>query len=234
MRSAAPDGKASVETFGRDIRYSVRVLPKAPVFTAVVMLTLAWESAPTPPSSASSMRSCCGRCRSATREELVQVSDSSFTNPLWEQVRDRQDVFSGVFAWGGGRNSILRGPEWCDMPMASGSVAISFGLWGSTPRPDACSPTDDDQRGCAARAVLSYGFWQKPLRRSGQRNRQHHHARTAPISRVIGVAPRRLLRHGRGLQVRRGNSHLRLYCLRLGGAPAWISEAGGGCASPAA
>src|SRR3954468_5998932 len=35
-------------------------------------------------------------------EELMRIGmgkDSTFTNPMWEQVRDHQDIFSGAFAW---------------------------------------------------------------------------------------------------------------------------------------
>src|SRR3954470_1503174 len=37
-------------------------------------------------------------------EELLQVTAGGdrgyFNNPVWEQIRDRQDAFSGIFAYG--------------------------------------------------------------------------------------------------------------------------------------
>ena len=52
-------------------------------------------------------------------EELVQVrrpnfsgggeGTPSFTNPLWELIRDNQDVFSGAFAWGENRFDLAQG-----------------------------------------------------------------------------------------------------------------------------
>ena len=36
-------------------------------------------------------------------EQLLQVTigdNPFFTNPIWEQLRDRQDAFSGIFAYG--------------------------------------------------------------------------------------------------------------------------------------
>ncbi len=152
--------ESSVEAFGRDIRYSVRVLSKAPLFTAVVVLTLALgigaNTAIFSLIDAILLRSLPVR----NPQELVQVSDTSFTNPLWEQVRGQQDVFSGVFAWGAAQFNLSR----------SGMVRYANGLWvsgdffrtlGLNPAAGRLLTVDDDRRGCAGRAVLSYGFWQQ-------------------------------------------------------------------------
>src|SRR6266436_525067 len=48
----------SIEEFFINIRFGLRILRKNPGFTAVAVLTLAWTSAPIPPSSASSMAPC--------------------------------------------------------------------------------------------------------------------------------------------------------------------------------
>ena len=50
-------------------------------------------------------------------EELVRVTmgesegGAVFTNPIWEQIRDRQDMFSGVFAYGNERFNLTAGGE---------------------------------------------------------------------------------------------------------------------------
>src|SRR3989441_13074160 len=64
-------------------------------------------------------------------QELVQVRirtpksgtemNGYFTNPLWEQLRDRQDVFSNAFAWSESRFDLAQG----------GAVQYANGLWVS-------------------------------------------------------------------------------------------------------
>src|SRR5437879_197655 len=47
-------------------------------------------------------------------EELVQVTMGSplyFSNLIWEQIRDRQDVFSGIFAYGKWLFNLAHGGE---------------------------------------------------------------------------------------------------------------------------
>jgi putative ABC transport system permease protein len=150
----------AVEAFGRDIRFSVRVLSKAPLFTAVVVVTLALgigaNTAIFSLIDAILLRS----LPVHNPQELVEVSHTSFTNPLWEQVRGHQDVLSGVFAWSADQFNLSR----------SGMVRSANGLWvsgdffrtlGVNPTAGRLLSTSDDQRGCAGRAVLSYPFWQQ-------------------------------------------------------------------------
>ena len=92
-------------------------------------------------------------------EELVEITENPLTNPLWEQIRDRQDMFSGVFAWGAESFNLDEG----------GMVQNVDGLWvsgdlfrtlGAHPAAGRLLTADDDRRGCAALAVVSYSFWQ--------------------------------------------------------------------------
>ena len=147
----------------QDLRYALRALGKSPAFGAVAILSLALgigantaifslieavilKSLPVP-----------------HPEELLQVmmgkqSYIGFTNPTWEHLRDRQDVFSGIFAYGrwgfnlaaGGLARSVQGNY------VSGQYFETLGvqaLLGRTLTPA------DDTRGCAGSAVLSYGFW---------------------------------------------------------------------------
>ncbi len=179
--------EACVESMWTDLRYSVRVLAKAPVFTSVVVLTLALGIGANT-AIFSLIDSLLLKTLPVDKpEELVQVSDTTFTNPLWEQIRDRQDVFSGAFAWGSNQFNLSKG----------GMVQNADGLWvsgdafrtlGLRPAAGRLLSTADDRRGCAALAVLSYGFWQS-----------HYGAAAAAIGsaisldghpfEVIGVAP---------------------------------------------
>ncbi len=151
--------ETAVDSFARDVRYAVRVLAGAPGFTAVVVLTLALGIGANT-AIFSLIDSILLRSLPVQHpEELVEVSDDYFTNPLWEQVRDRQDVFSGVFAWSTSGFNLAR----------SGVARMVKGIWvsgdffrtlGINPAAGRLLATADDQRGCAARAVISHGFWE--------------------------------------------------------------------------
>ncbi|MGH9141338.1 MAG: ABC transporter permease [Vicinamibacterales bacterium] len=85
----------------------------------------------------------------------------SLTNPLWEQVRERQQVFTDVFAWSAPTFNLATGGEARDAQglWVSGDFFAGLGVSALIGR---TLTTDDDRRGCAAPpAVLSYGFWQR-------------------------------------------------------------------------
>src|SRR5580704_12765999 len=144
--------EASVASMWTDLRYSVRVLAKAPVFTSVVVLTLALGIGANT-AIFSLIDSLLLKTLPVERpEELVQVSEYPLTNPLWEQVRDRQDVFSGAFAWGSDQFNLSKG----------GMVQNADGLWVSGdffrtlrlhPAAGRLLSTADDRRGYAAVTV---------------------------------------------------------------------------------
>jgi putative ABC transport system permease protein len=151
--------ESSFEAFWRDIRHAVRLLRKAPVFTAVVVLTLALGIG-----ANTAIFSCIDAIllRNLPVErpgELAVFSEDILTNPIWEQIRDRQDVMSGAFAWSATRFNLAKG----------GAVQNVSGLWvsgdffrtlGLRPAAGRLLTVADDRRGCPALAVLGYGFWQ--------------------------------------------------------------------------
>jgi putative ABC transport system permease protein len=85
----------------------------------------------------------------------------NLTNPLWETLRERQQAFSDLFAWGTPNFELTAG----------GISRIAAGLWVSGdffttldvhPLIGRLLTATDDRRGCAAPpAVISYGFWQQ-------------------------------------------------------------------------
>jgi putative ABC transport system permease protein len=97
-------------------------------------------------------------------EQLVQVTMDPehyiFTNPMWEQVRDRQDVFSGVFAWQSASFNLTSGGEQHNV-RASWAGGDYFSALGVRTVLGRTFSRDDDHRGCAGMAVLSYDFWQR-------------------------------------------------------------------------
>jgi predicted permease len=154
----------------QDLRFGLRMLAKNPGFTAVAVLTLAIGIGANT-TIFSLIDAVMLRTLPVQRPNELRLvgivdpgsageSDPTFTNPLWEQVRDRQDVFSGAFAWAGDRFDLAQG----------GAVHYVNGLWVSgdffktlelRPAAGRLLTVSDDQRGCPGAAVLSYGFWQE-------------------------------------------------------------------------
>jgi putative ABC transport system permease protein len=85
----------------------------------------------------------------------------NFTYPQWEQIRERQQAFSSIFAWGDARFNLAE----------RGEVRFAEGLWitgdffktlGVTPLLGRLISRDDDRLGCGSPGVvISYPFWQR-------------------------------------------------------------------------
>ena len=181
--------EAAVEAVWADLRYSVRTLSKAPIFTAVVVLTLALGIGANTAIFSLFDAILLKSLPVHNPEELVQVSTdlTVFPNPLWEQLRDRQDVFSGLFAWQGASFNLSRGGmvQYADGLTVSGDFFRTLGL---KPTAGRLLSTDDDRRGCPARAVLSHAFWQGHYGGAGSAIGSTISLSGHPFE-VIGVAP---------------------------------------------
>jgi predicted permease len=165
-----------LETLLQDLRHGVRLLRLNPGFAAVAILSLALGVG----ANATMFQLLNAlRIRSlpvARPEQLAEIRiagdhlnrsgsfdgrHTALTNPLWERIRDRQEAFSNVFAWGA--------PEF-DLSTGGESRPVD-GLWVSgeffhtlevPPLLGRVLTPADDRRGCAAPpAVISYGFWQR-------------------------------------------------------------------------
>ena len=157
----------------RDVCYSVRVLGKSPGFTAVAILSLALgigaNTAIFQLLDAIRLRMLPVRAP----QELAEIRvtdmtgargsinrDNSVTYPIWEQIRRRQQAFSGIFAWSDGLLNLS----------PSGEVRMAQSLWvtgeffptlGIKPVLGRLFTPADDYRGCdIPGAVISYSFWQ--------------------------------------------------------------------------
>ncbi len=162
-------GVSLIETLMQDIRYGLRILGRTPVVSCVAILSLALGIGANT-AIFGLIDSVMLRLLPVQRpEELVQVlranfsgggeGTASFTNPLWEQIRDHQDVFSGAFAWGDNSFDLAQGGA---VQEASGIFASGdyFRTLGVRPEAGRLFSRADDKRGCPAVADLSYGFWQ--------------------------------------------------------------------------
>ena len=116
----------------QDLRYAFRALRSSPGFALVAILSLALGIGANTAIFSLIDTLILKTLPVENPAELVQVNmgtdDTSFTNPIWEQVRDRQDVFRGVFAFGGARLTWRRVARRA-MRKAIGSAEISSRHW---------------------------------------------------------------------------------------------------------
>src|SRR5215831_5075086 len=155
----------------RDLRYAIRTLRSAPAFTVVAILSLALgigantaiftiidavmlKSLPVdrPEQLVSIQRTTKGK------EDSPSEWSSIFTNPLWEAIRDRQDMFQGVFAFGDARFNLATSGEArrVHADWVSGGLFRTLGVRATVGRTILAA---DDYRGCPGVVVLSDAFW---------------------------------------------------------------------------
>ncbi len=187
-----------IENLLGDVRYGLRTLRKSPGFSGVAVLTLALGIGANT-AIFSLVDAVLLRALPIDKpEQLLQVliqnprrgdAEGGFTNPLWEQLRDHQDVFSDIFAWGKHRFDLAQQGEVQFVPAiwVSGSFFNSLRL-----RPAAGRLVDerDDHRGCPAVVVLSYAFWQRHYAGADSAIGATLSLNRHPFE-VIGVAPPR-------------------------------------------
>ncbi len=181
-----------------DVRYALRTLKNSPGFTAVAILSLALGIGANI-AIFSLLDAVILKYLPVERPgELVQLQyrapdtsseSSTFANPVWEQVRDHQDVFSAAFAWSN--------KDQLDLTQG-GMIRPANGLWvsgrffsalGLNAAVGRLISDSDDRRGCPAVAVLSYGFWQDHFGGEKSAIGSTLSLRSRAFE-VIGIAPR--------------------------------------------
>jgi putative ABC transport system permease protein len=158
----------------QDLRFGVRMLLKNKSFTAVAILSLALgigaNTAIFQLLDAVRLRTLPVRAPQELAE--VRMADMkgarggfgrslSVTNPIWEQIRERQQAFSGIFAWGADTVNLAPGGEVRSARMLYVSGDF-FNTLGVQPALGRFFTTTDDQRGCGEPGlVISHEFWQR-------------------------------------------------------------------------
>ncbi|HEV8144733.1 MAG TPA: ABC transporter permease, partial [Bryobacteraceae bacterium] len=147
----------------QDLRYAFRALRSSPGFTAVAVLSLGLGIGANTAIFSLINVFLLKSLPVERPEELQQVligKNGSFTNPIWEELRNRQDIFSGVFAFSSTRFNLAPGGEarYVQGAWASGDYFTTLGVRAVLGR---TFTTADDRRGCAGMAVLGYDFWQR-------------------------------------------------------------------------
>ena len=161
------------ERFARDIRHGLRGLRRSPIFAAVAIVSLALGIGAN--AAIFQLIDIVGlrNLPIADPAQLVEIRaegthafgvstnfNAEVTNPLWEQMRSRQEPFAAMFAWGNAELPIGRAEEIYQARGLWVSGAFFRGL-GITPERGRMFNDDDDRRGCGAgAAIISHGFWQ--------------------------------------------------------------------------
>jgi putative ABC transport system permease protein len=158
----------------QDIRYGLRMLAKSPGFALVAILTLALGIG---------ANAAIFQLIDAVRLRTLPVKDpqtlaivhldrkhwgsgnfsgpySEFTFPLWQQVKQRQEAFSSIAAWGAQQHNLATGGE-VDNARVLFASGDFFRALGVSPFLGRLISAADDQTGCAGGVDLSYAFWQR-------------------------------------------------------------------------
>src|SRR5262245_44627737 len=159
----------------QDLRFGVRMLLKNKSFTAVAVLSLALgigvNTAIFQLLDAVRLRTL--PVKSPQELAEIRIADMTgargnfnspypaVTNPIWEQIKGRQQAFSGVFAWSVDNLNLSQGGE----ARPARALWVSgdfFNVLGVRPDLGRVFTTADDQRGCGAPGVvISHRFWER-------------------------------------------------------------------------
>ncbi len=150
-----------LESLVADVRYALRGLRRSPVFTLVAVLSLALgigaNTAIFSLTNALLLRTLPVREPDALMQITFGDGGETFTNPLWEEIRDRQTVFSGAFAYGQRAFNLTTG----GLVRRAAGAMVSGGFFptlGVVPEAGRLLDSSDDVAGCPAVAVVSDSF----------------------------------------------------------------------------
>jgi putative ABC transport system permease protein len=157
-----------------DLKFALRQLVKNPGFTAVAVLTLALGIG-----ANTAIFQLLNAVRLKTLpvskpQELIEarmvggnpgigISDGAnaeMTYPLWDQLQNHREAFSGLFAWSSGDLPIGNDVE-TRMVRSLWASGEFFSVLGVAPFRGRLIQADDDWRGAGpGGVVISYAFWQ--------------------------------------------------------------------------
>jgi predicted permease len=187
--------EAVADSLWRDLRYAVRTLRRSPAFASVAVLILALgigaNTAIFGLMDALLIRS----LPVSHPEELVLPYrvlsngrlQSDFLYPIFEQFRDRNRSFSGIFALDSASTTVrIDGqPEMASTDFVSGNYFDVFGVQAIAGR--TLTPADD-QPGNSAAAVISYSYWQRRFAHDVSIIGKTIYAGGIPFT-VVGITP---------------------------------------------
>jgi putative ABC transport system permease protein len=170
----AGNGKKNMKDLLTDLRYGLRILLKNPAFAAVAIISLAlgigantaifqlFDSVflrTLPVESPEQIAEIRIQPNNDGRSGQFNGPHADLTYPQWQEIKRRQQAFSGVFAWHITRLNLAPG----------GEARYARGLWvsgdffdvlGVKPLIGRIFSDADDHPACGlSSAVISYGFW---------------------------------------------------------------------------
>ena len=199
-RIAAAAWESFAETLWQDLRYAVRTLHKTPVFTIVSILTLGlgigantaifqlldavrMRNLPVAnPQQLAAVRIVGGNHGMGSNQDYGDL-----TRPIWQEIRDHQHAFSGIFAWSVSQRYIGRGSQMRHFNglWVSGNFFQALGVQPFRGR--LLVPKDEGT--CPnSYGVASYSYW---LRELGGRDPEHGISlivNNDPVQ-IVGVTP---------------------------------------------
>ena len=181
-----------------DIRYALRMLTKNPAFAGVVVLTLALGIGANAAIFSLLDQVLLQSLPVANPDQLVVLSaydpkegpggDSSFSYPMYQDLRDRNSVFSGVIARGGTQMNVSYGDqtERVRGELVSGNF---YEVLGVRPWIGRLFTAEDDRTPRAHPvAVLSYTFWESRFNKDANLIGKTILVNEQPVT-VLGVTP---------------------------------------------
>ena len=181
-----------------DIRYALRMLAKNPAFAGVVILTLALGIGANAAIFSLLDTVLLQSLPVTNPDQLAVLSvydpkegpgiDSSFSYPMYQDLRDRNSIFSGVIARAGAQLNVSYGDqtERVSGEFVSGNFFEVLGV-----RPWAgrlFTPDDDRNPGAHPVAVLSYRFWESRFNKDPNLIGRTILVNEHPVT-VLGVTP---------------------------------------------
>ena len=178
-----------------DIRDAFRTLKATPIVTVVAILSLALGIGANTAifSILDTLMLRTLPVKSPDRLAVLGIGNAgrdSFTNPIWEQVRDRRDLFDGAFAYSSTRFNLssTAQTEYADGFWASGRIFEVLGIPAMLGR---TFNEADDRRGGGPDgpvAVISYRYWQSRYSGATDVIGQHLTIERVPYT-IIGITP---------------------------------------------
>lgn len=181
-----------------DVRYALRTLAKSPGFACVVIFTLALGIGANAAIFSLMDRVLLQSLPVANPDQLAVLSSydpkdgpdigSSFSYPMYQDLRDRNDVFSGVIVRGGTQMNVSYGDqtERVRGELVSGNF---FEVLGVKPWTGRLFTQDDDRTpGAHPVAVLSYAYWESRFGKDPNLIGKTIIVNEHPLT-VIGVTP---------------------------------------------
>jgi putative ABC transport system permease protein len=184
-------GTRWVEDLFQDLRYGLRQLRQNPVFTLVAVSSLALGIGANSAIFALVDGVLLKSLPVRQPDRLVLLDEGSWTNPIWEQIRDRQAaLFESAAAWADARFDLSPGgrTELVEGLWASGGFFDTLGVPAIVGR---TFTSRDDQRNGGPDgpvAVISYAFWQRRFGGSADAIGRSVTLDRTPFT-IVGVTP---------------------------------------------